>query len=188
VIRRIARVLLLLGFPLSLSLAPLAAHSEEIVVTAQKRMEYAPAPPSIPKPAVTVAKTADFLVQSVRLLNDSRDSTLRTREVFESIEALMKQATARSGIELSYGEGFLRPIDLDDEELQLQSDYDRADSGFLDIYVKVRFACNGNAPACPSSRSTFPTRFGSADAPADGSAGARAKGGDRELVAQGAPR
>jgi hypothetical protein len=94
-----------------------------------------------------VTKTADFLVQNVRVVNDSRDSELRHKEVFESIEALMKQAARSDGIELSYGQGFLRPIDLHDDEFVLTEDYDRTDTSYVDIYVKVRFDRDKDAKA-----------------------------------------
>lgn len=41
------------------------------------------------------------------------------------------------GIALSYGQGFLEPINLDDESLQLLEDRQRVDTSYIDIYAKV---------------------------------------------------
>jgi hypothetical protein len=90
-------------------------------------------------PAVTVAKTADFLVQNIRLINDSRTPSQRRQEIVQSIESLMRQADRNRDIDLSYGQGFLLPINLNDEALELIDDDEREDTGYVDIYVKVRF-------------------------------------------------
>ena len=41
------------------------------------------------------------------------------------------------GMALSYGQGFLEPINLDDESLQLLEDRQRADTNYINIYAKV---------------------------------------------------
>lgn len=38
---------------------------------------------------------------------------------------------------LSYGRGFLEPIDLDADALQLLEDRQRVDTNYIDIYAKV---------------------------------------------------
>ena len=38
---------------------------------------------------------------------------------------------------LSYGQGFLEPINLDDESLQLLEDRQRTDTNYIDVYAKV---------------------------------------------------
>ena len=88
-------------------------------------------------PAVTVTKTADFLVQNIRLVNDSRSPDLRKKEIIETIENLIRRSRSMDGMALSYGSGFLEPINLDDESLQLLEDRQRTDTSFVDIYAKV---------------------------------------------------
>ena len=109
-----------------------AAELEEIVVTGSRSdVDY------YGMPSVTVTKTADFLVQNIRLVNDSRAPDLRRREIVATIENLLKRADSMPGMALSYGEGFLEPIRLDDDSLQLIEDRQRVDTSFVDVYAKV---------------------------------------------------
>ena len=90
-------------------------------------------------PAVTIRKDADFLVQNIRLVNDSRSPELRKSEIIETINHLIKASTKVKGIELSYGEGFLEPIKLNDESLELLEERGKSDTSYIDIFVKVAF-------------------------------------------------
>jgi hypothetical protein len=117
-------------------LAPVAIAQEggleEIVVTGSRiDADY------YGMPAVTVTKKADFLVQNIRLVNDSRSPDLRKAEIIESIQNLIKRSRSMKGMALSYGSGFLEPINLDDESLQLLEDRQRVDTSYVDIYAKV---------------------------------------------------
>lgn len=109
------------------------AELEEVIVTGSRVSGYGT------MPAVTLARTADFLVQNIRLVNDSRAPNLRRQEIVRTIADLMRLAERSSNIELSYGKGFLVPIDLTDESLELIEDEDRTDTSYVDIYVKVKF-------------------------------------------------
>jgi len=66
---------------------------------------------------------ADFLVQSIRLINDSRSPDLRKAEIIETIQNLIKRSRSMEGMALFYGRGFLEPINLNDESLQLLEDH-----------------------------------------------------------------
>ena len=114
------------------------AQLEEIVVTASMRDGG-----YYEMPAVTVTKQADFLVQNIRLLNDSRSPDLRKTEILSTIENLLTRAKAMKGMALSYGQGFLEPINLDDESLQLIEDHQRTDTSYVDIYAKVALRPRG---------------------------------------------
>jgi hypothetical protein len=109
-----------------------SAQLEEIVVTASRVEVYE-------MPAVTVAKQADFLVQNIRLINDSRAPELRRQEIFGTIERMLARAEREQGMALSYGTGFLEPIDLTSDALQLMEDRQRIDTSYVDIYAKVQF-------------------------------------------------
>jgi len=89
-------------------------------------------------PSVALEKKADFLLQKVRLSNDSRDPKLRIREVITTINDLLRVAKKTKGISLSYGEGFLTPVKINDGGLKFISDGKREDANHVDIYVKVR--------------------------------------------------
>lgn len=107
------------------------AQLDEIVVTGSMRGGYDA------MPAVTVTKSADFLVQNIRLVNDSRSLNLRKTEIVTTIESLLKRAKSMDGMALSYGSGFLEPINLTDESLQLIEDRQRIDTSYVDIYAKI---------------------------------------------------
>lgn len=112
--------------------AAFSAELEEIVVTGSRiDVEY------YEMPSVTVTRKADFLVQNIRLVNDSRAPDLRREEIVATIRNLLRRAESMRGMALSYGEGFLEPINLDDESLQLIEDRQRVDTSYVDIYAKV---------------------------------------------------
>ncbi len=114
------------------STAVSAAELEEIVVTGSRvDVDY------YEMPAVTVTRTADFLVQNIRLVNDSRAPDRRREEILTTIRNLLERADSMPGMALSYGEGFLEPINLDDNSLELIEDRQRIDTSFVDIYAKV---------------------------------------------------
>ena len=105
---------------------------EEIVVTASRAdVDY------YEMPAVTITKKADFLVQSIRLINDSRSRDLRKTEIVETIPNLIKRSRSMDGMARAYGRGFREPINLDDDSLQLLEDRQRVDTNYIDIYAKV---------------------------------------------------
>ncbi len=120
--------LILLAFSLS-SFAQ--EQGLEIVVTGSRITDYDE------MPAVTITKDADFLVQEIRLINDSRSPELRKTEIIESINNLLISSKKIKGIELSYGEGFLTPVNLNDDSLQLIESRKRVDTNYVDIFVKV---------------------------------------------------
>jgi hypothetical protein len=114
------------------------AQVEEIVVTARMQTSFEG------MPAVTLQKPGDFLVQEIRLINDSRSPDLRKKEILDTIQGLLRQAQGQRNIALSYGEGFLVPIDLDDESLQIIEDQKRADTSSINIFVKVALTGRGD--------------------------------------------
>ena len=122
-------------FLLALTISAASAQEaglEEIVVTGSRvDADY------YEMPAVTITRKADFLIQSIRLVNDSRSAELRKTEIIETVENLIRRSQSMDGMALSYGRGFLAPIDLDDESLQLLEDRQRVDTSYIDIYAKV---------------------------------------------------
>jgi hypothetical protein len=67
------------------------AQLEEIVVTGSRVESY-------DMPAIAVVKQADFLVQNIRLINDSRSPDLRRQEIFGTIERMLASAERVRGI------------------------------------------------------------------------------------------
>ena len=109
-----------------------AQQLEEVIVTARKMSgDY------YDMPAVTIRKKADFLAQSIRLVNDSRAPDLRRKEIIQTIDNLIKASEKIRGIELSYGDGFLMPVKLNDDSLQIIEDNKRIDTSYVYIFAKV---------------------------------------------------
>ena len=128
---KITRIGFLFGLIASVASAQDAALEEIVVTGSRVDVDY------YEMPAVTITKKADFLVQSIRLVNDSRSPDLRKAEIIETIENLIRRSRSMEGMALSYGRGFLEPINLDDESLQLLEDRQRVDTSYIDIYAKV---------------------------------------------------
>ena len=138
---RIIKIGFLFGLAASVASAQDAALEEIVVTGSRVDVDY------YEMPAVTVTKKADFLVQSIRLLNDSRSPNLRKSEIIETIENLIKRSKSMDGMALSYGQGFLEPINLDDESLQLLEDRQRVDTNYIDIYAKVELKSDRSSKA-----------------------------------------
>ena len=118
-----------------------AESLEEVVVTGQRASDYSE------MPAITITKPADFLVQQIQLINDSRSPDLRKKEIIQTIEGMLKRAASERNIALSYGEGFLVPVNLTDESLQIIEDKRRPDTSHVEVYVKVTLAAGDDTKA-----------------------------------------
>ena len=86
-------------------------------------------------PAVTIKRRADFLVQGVTLVNDTRDADGRRRELHETLRNLVADA-AKQGLSLGYGEDFLIPVTPRNFELPLEKFGSRADTSAVSIRIK----------------------------------------------------
>lgn len=95
-------------------------------------------------PAITIKRQADFLVRSVHVTNDTRSEQGRTDEIYQTIKDLLTAAGKQPGFALAYGEEFLIPITASDYKIPLEREGSRADSSFVDIYVKIALGPNVN--------------------------------------------
>ncbi|MFO1388469.1 hypothetical protein [Cellvibrio sp.] len=120
-----------LGLAASISINCFSQAVEEIVVTGERAGEYTEIP------SVTFKKKADFLVQSVQLINDSRSPELRKSEITNTIKNLIIASKKIKGIELSYGEGFLTPININDDALKIMEDKKSSDTSRINISIKI---------------------------------------------------
>lgn len=105
-------------------------------------------------PAVTLAHRADFLVQSVALVNDTRDADGRRRELHATLRNLVADA-AKQGISLAHGEDFLIPIDASNYELPLETRGSRADTNQVSIHVKRPIGAKDEVHALIAQLATF---------------------------------
>ena len=143
-------------------IASALAQVEEVVVTGARVSgdDYSRIP------AIVLERRADFLVQRIRLTNDTRAEEGRTKELYQTIRDMASDATKRRGIALSYGDEFLIPINSADYEVPLEKGTRRPDTSATELYVKMalRTEFHGDARTSRSLRSTFPTRCSLLDA------------------------
>lgn len=126
------------------------ADIQEVVVTGMRSDGYSE------MPAVTLSKPADFLVQQIRLTNDSRAPALRGKELLATIEGMLKRAASEKNVALSYGgDGFLLPVTLTDESLDIIEDQKRADTSSVDLFVKVTLVAGDDIKARIASLRKF---------------------------------
>jgi hypothetical protein len=104
----------------------------EVVVTGSRVMsdDYS----SIP--AISIEKRADFLVQRVRLTNDTRALDGRRAELYQTVRDLVNDASKRPSLALGFGDDFLVPITPKDYEIPLAPGTKRPDTTSTEFYLK----------------------------------------------------
>jgi hypothetical protein len=106
-------------------------------------------------PAITLDKRADFLVQQIRLTNDTRAADARRKELYQTIRDLLTDASKKPGMALGYGDEFLIPITPENYEIPLQSVGQRPDTSWTELYVKVALAPSDDVSKSLSALSAF---------------------------------
>jgi hypothetical protein len=131
--------------------SPAWSQLEEIVVTGSRVSgdEYTKIP------AIVLQQRADFLVQRIRLTNDTRAEDARTRELHQTIRDMVGDAAKQSGIALSYGEEFLIPITSTAYEVPLVEGGKRADTSSTSIYVKMALGEKDDVPGAIARLRSF---------------------------------
>jgi hypothetical protein len=131
--------------------APVRAQMDEVVVTGTRISgdDYSAIP------AVVLQRRADFLVQRVRLTNDTRAEDARIRELHQTIRDMVSDAGKRPGVALSYGDEFLIPISASASEVVLSAGGKRPDTSSASIYVKMALSEKDDVPAAIASLTAF---------------------------------
>lgn len=131
--------------------APAYAQFEEIVVTGSRITgdDYSRIP------AIVLERHADFLVQRIRLTNDTRAEEGRTKEIYQTIRDMLADAAKRPGIALGYGDDFLIPITSSNYEVPLQKESKRSDTSAAELYVKMALSEKDDVPKAVSELTAF---------------------------------
>lgn len=146
-----------LGLSLLLLLSAVPAPAQdltgsEIVVTGTRR-EADNYDASIP--AIGLRRVADYAIQEVVVVGDTREQARRRDEIFQMIRGAIALAGKSSGIELATGEMIVEPLTLDNyRNLPLQTD-GRPDTDKTSFMVKTRLSANGDAKAALDRISAF---------------------------------
>ena len=106
-------------------------------------------------PAVVLQRRADFLVQSIRLTNDTRAENARIKELQQTIRDMVSDAAKKPGIALSYGDEFLIPISATATEVVLIPGGNRPDTSSTSIYVKMALGEKDDVPASIAALKAF---------------------------------
>ena len=130
--RHLARIATLL-VTATLAAPALAEGLDEIVVTGSRVSgeDYSRIP------AIVLQRRADFLVQRIRLTNDTRAQEGRKQELYQTIRDMVTAAAQHKGLALSYGDEFLIPITATDYAVPMAERGNRPDTSSAEIYVKM---------------------------------------------------
>lgn len=121
-----------------------AMGQQEIVVTGARR-EAEGYDASIP--AVGLRRVADYAVQEVLVVGDTRDQVKRRAEIFDMIRGAIALAAKRPGIDLATGEMVVEPLTLSNyKSLPLTND-GRPDTDRATFLVKTKLGPGVDAKA-----------------------------------------
>lgn len=122
--------------------SPALAQDEEIIVTGSRIQRDEDGILSSPKPGPTMMlrRTADFAVQPVRVVGDTRDETKRREEIYAMLKGAIALAP-KYGVELATGDYLVEPLTLANyKNLVLGEDEERDDAEGAGFLVKTRLA------------------------------------------------
>jgi hypothetical protein len=104
------RLILLLGVLLSFPGEVFSQEIEEVIVTGSRIGAWDDLPYE-GVPAIVLRKRGDFMLQRVRIMNDSRDAGVRTVDMRRTLASILAKAEADKLIELSIEiEGFVESL------------------------------------------------------------------------------
>ncbi|MCW3836773.1 TonB-dependent receptor [Sphingomonas canadensis] len=140
----------LIALPLIASATP--AFAQEIIVTAQRRPAgnydggYSGGIVAASRPIINLKRTADYVVQSVRITGDTRDAAKRMEELNATLRNAIG-AAAKAGVELATGDYVLEPLTLNSmRNLNFAGD-GRPDTSQTTFLVKVKLVPGMDIPA-----------------------------------------
>jgi hypothetical protein len=106
-------------------------------------------------PVIGLRRLADYAVQEVAIVGDTRDAAKRNAEIYAMLKNAIELAQRRGGIELATGELIVEPLTLANyEDLALGSD-GRPDTGRASFLVKVRLTDGATAKAAVERIAAF---------------------------------
>ena len=129
------------------------ADVEEVVVTGSRMVDWDPDD----VPVVQLARRADNLIISVRVVNDTREAAGRRSEITQTLRAMAQGAAARSDIDLSIeDDGLLVPFNEDMvSTLTLGVDTGRSDTSVAVFVVKTPIRPGDTLDAASGRIETF---------------------------------
>ncbi|NVK86719.1 MAG: hypothetical protein HWE13_01270 [Gammaproteobacteria bacterium] len=120
----------ILGAMLLSSLSAFSSDLTEKIVITGSRIDMYDAP------AITLVKPADFLVQRIALLNDSRDAVQREQELEQTVRNIIAASSRQKAIELGVGKDVIFPIDVNNLTLDI-FEGKRKDTSIVYLFIKT---------------------------------------------------
>jgi hypothetical protein len=114
------------------------AFAQEVIVTANRRGGYLNSyADGDTRPFVHLRRSADYVVQTVRIVGDTRDEAKRREEVYAMVRNAVEIA-GRQGVELSTGNYIIEPLTMANYTNLALSGDGRADTSVATFLVKVK--------------------------------------------------
>jgi hypothetical protein len=98
-------------------------------------------------PAVSLLKSGDYLLQEVRLVNDTREATAREREIHETIAAMLAAGAPRYTV--LQGDAYRVELNRGNYRIDVSDADKRPDTSQATLYVRVDLA--GDAAAADAA-------------------------------------
>ena len=133
----------LIALAMLASAAPVFA--QEMIVSAQRRAQndynggYANGVVATQRPIINLKRTADYVVQPVRLTGDARDATVRMNDVNATLRTMIAGAP-KASVELATGDYVVEPLTVTNYRNLTYGGDGRPDTSTTTFLVKVKLA------------------------------------------------
>ena len=119
------------------------AFAQEMIVTAQRRAQndynggYANGVVATQRPIINLKRTADYVVQPVRLTGDARDATVRMNDVNATLRNMIAGAS-KAGVEMATGDYVVEPLTVANYRNLTYGGDGRPDTSTTTFLVKLK--------------------------------------------------
>lgn len=122
------------------------ALAQEVVVTGQRRGAYlnAETNQSSSRPIINLRRTADFAVQTVHVIGDTREEDKRQEEIYAMVRGAIELAD-KHGVELSTGDYIVEPLTLANYKSLILGSGGRSDTNVANFLVKAKLTAGMDA-------------------------------------------
>jgi hypothetical protein len=86
-------------------------------------------------PAISITKSGDYLLQEIRLVNDTRDKESRKRELHETIAKLLSASGGRYGI--LHGDAYRIELNRGNYQVEVEDDGERPDTSRVTLQLRA---------------------------------------------------
>lgn len=86
-------------------------------------------------PAISITRPGDYLLQEIRLVNDSRAEDIRTRELHQTILKLLDAGGDR--YRLLHGDAYRAVLDRANHAVEPEEDEERPDTSFITLQLRI---------------------------------------------------